>query len=220
MWKRFSCGIALILILCLAPGAWAELVGHWRLDEGSGTTARDATGNGNDGTITDGTWVDGVIGGALQFNGTTSAVSCGDAANLAFTKPFSIACWVNPSDLAGDRAFVARAAAGVGYAFKTSSTHLRMTTPGVLDHDGNNSILQLNTWQHVAVTFTPGQASGCVFYINAIQTDALTASALTAGAGPFEIGHNFWAQWCLGMIDDVQVYDHVLTAAEVAKAME
>ncbi len=220
MGKTFSRGIALVLVLALAGGAWADLVGHWKLDEGSGTTARDASGNGNDGVLTDGpVWVEGQIGGALQFSGA-NYVNCGDAANLAFTGPFSIACWVNPADLAGDRAFVARAAAGVGYAFKTSSTHLRITTPGVLDHDGNNSVLQLNTWQHVAVTFSPGQAGGCVFYINGVQTDALTASALTAGAGPFEIGHNFWPQWCLGMMDDVQVYNHVLTAAEVADAMK
>jgi hypothetical protein len=220
MCRRFTCGVALVLVLALTSGAWAELVGHWKFDEGTGTTARDASGNGNDGTLTAGpVWTKGMLGGALQFNGS-SYVDCGNAANLAFTKPFSIACWVNPADLSGDRAFVARAAAGVGYAFKSNSTHLRFTTPGVLDHDGNNSILQLNTWQHVAVTFTPGQAGGCVFYINGVQTDALTASALTAGAGPFEIGHNFWGQWCMGMMDDVQVYDHVLTAAEVAKAME
>ncbi len=94
--------------------------------------------------------------------------------------------------------------------------HLRFTTPGVMDHDGNNSILQLDTWQHVAVTFVAGQAAGCTFYVNGVATDTVASSALVTGAGPFEIGHNHWDQWCLGMIDEVRVYDRVLSAEEVA----
>jgi hypothetical protein len=202
-----------------ATGAWADLVGHWKLDEGSGTVAKDASGNGNHGTL-EGVpvWVEGVLGRALQFTGD-DRVNCGDAANLGLTQGLSITLWVNPADLTGDRAFAGRSAANVGYAFKSNSTHLRFTTPGVRDHDGNNSILQLNVWQHVAVTIAPGQATGCVFYINGVATDTVSASALVAGAGPFEIGHNHWNQWCIGMIDDVRVYNHVLTAQEVMDAM-
>ena len=45
------------------------LVGHWELDDGSGTTADDATANNNDGTV-NGTaiWTSGEIGGAFEFN--------------------------------------------------------------------------------------------------------------------------------------------------------
>ena len=193
-----------------------DLVGHWNLDEGSGTLAADSSGNGNDGALEGAAqWVTGVMNGALQFDGS-SRVNCGDAPQLAFTEAFSITLWVNPSDLAGDRAFAGRSAANVGYAFKSMNDHLRFTTPGVMDHDGNNSILQLDTWQHVAVTFVAGQAAGCTFYVNGVATDTLTSSNLVAGAGPFEIGHNHWDQWCLGMIDEVRVYDRVLSAEEVA----
>jgi hypothetical protein len=219
MCERLSRTTVLLLVLGLAAGAWADLVGHWKLDEGSGTLAKDATGNGNNGTL-EGVplWVEGMLGRALQFTGD-DRVNCGEAANLGLTQGLSIALWVNPADFTGDRAFAGRSAANVGYAFKSNSTHLRLTTPGVRDHDGGSSILQLNVWQHVAVTFAPGQATGCVFYINGVATDTVSASALVAGAGPFEIGHNHWAQWCVGMIDDVQVYNHVLTAQEVMDAM-
>ena len=193
-----------------------DLVGHWNLDEGSGTLAADSSGNGNDGALEGAAqWVTGVMNGALQFDGS-SGVNCGDAPQLAFTEAFSITLWVNPSDLAGDRAFAGRSAANVGYAFKSMNDHLRFTTPGVMDHDGNNSILQLDTWQHVAVTFVAGQAAGCTFYVNGVATDTVASSALVTGAGPFEIGHNHWDQWCLGMIDEVRVYDRVLSAEEVA----
>jgi hypothetical protein len=220
MCGRFSRVIALLLVLSLAAGAWADLVGHWKLDEGSGTVAKDATKNGNNGTL-EGVplWVAGQLGGALQFDGN-DRVNCGDASQLALTQTLSITLWVSPGDLAGDHAFAGRSAANVGYAFKSYANHLRFTTPGVRDHDGANSILQLNTWQHVAITFAANQATGCVFYINGVATDTLSASNLVAGAGPFEIGHNHWAQWCTGMIDDVRVYDHALTVEEVAAAMK
>ncbi len=193
-----------------------NLAGYWNLDEGSGTVAADSSGNGNDGALEGAAqWVTGVSGGALQFDGN-SRVNCGDAPSLAFTEGFSIALWVNPSDLVGDRAFAGRSAADGGYAFKSMNDHLRLTTPGVMDHDGVNSILQLDTWQHVAVTFVPGQDAGCTFYVNGVATDTVNSSALAAGAGPFEIGHNHWDQWCLGMIDEVRVYDRALSAEEIA----
>ena len=50
-----------------------NIVGHWKLDETSGTTATDSSGAGNDGTLnnmdpaTD--WVYGEIGGGLDFDG-------------------------------------------------------------------------------------------------------------------------------------------------------
>ncbi|MEN6427729.1 MAG: hypothetical protein ABFE13_20430, partial [Phycisphaerales bacterium] len=78
MSKRFSHAIALVLVLSLASGAWAELVGHWALDEGTGTTTEDSSGNGNNGTLEGPVWVEGVFDGALQFTGD-DRVNCGEA---------------------------------------------------------------------------------------------------------------------------------------------
>jgi hypothetical protein len=160
-----------------------------------------------------------MLGSALKFDGNYR-VNCGDAPQLALTQAVSITCWVNPANLTGDHGFVTRTVANMGYAFKSNATHLRFTTPGILDHDGNNSILHTDTWQHVAVTFIPNQTRGLVFYINGVATDSLNSSNLVAGGGPFQIGNNHWAnQFLVGMIDDVRVYDHILTAKEVIDAM-
>jgi len=53
------------------------LVAHWKFDEGSGDTASDSTGNGNDGTLIDGPqWTTGYIGdAALHFDGTDDYVA-------------------------------------------------------------------------------------------------------------------------------------------------
>ena len=43
--------ISFVLVMGLAVNAGADLVAHWSLDDGSGTTATDMSGNGHDGTI-------------------------------------------------------------------------------------------------------------------------------------------------------------------------
>ena len=65
-WVSFVFVLGLILASA-GNVAQANLVGWWKLDETSGTIARDASGNGNDGTLKgDPIWVVGKIEGALQ----------------------------------------------------------------------------------------------------------------------------------------------------------
>lgn len=190
------------------------LVGWWKLDEGQGTTALDWSGQNSHGTFSGNPeWVIGQDGGALRLDGN-SWVVCGTPATLQIDQAITIACWVNPSALGGDRGFVALDGS---YAFKASATHLRFTTPGILDHDADNAILTTNTWQHVAVTFQPDLT--VAFYINGFEAQRMQASAANAGGGPFRIGNNQWNQRFTGMIDDVRVYNRVLTADEITEAM-
>ena len=52
------------------------LVAAYGFDEGSGATVTDASGSGNNGTITNATWAaSGKYGKALQFNGTNALVT-------------------------------------------------------------------------------------------------------------------------------------------------
>ncbi len=198
------------------------LMGWWSLDEGSGSVAVDWSGHDNHGDlIGEPQWVAGYDGGALELDGS-SWVDCGNPATLQIIGPITIACWVNPAALGGDQGLVAL---NGSYAFKVSdylasADHLRLTTPGVLDHDGYNATLDNGEWQHVAVTFEPDQTAGAVFYINGVEADRLDSSTLTAASGPFLIGANQWAgQLFVGMIDDVRVYNKILTAEEIAQAM-
>ncbi|MEN6333709.1 MAG: LamG-like jellyroll fold domain-containing protein [Phycisphaerales bacterium] len=218
MRRNLVCLLTVACILGLTSLARADMIGWWTLDDGTGTVAKDSSGNGTDGNFS-GTpvWVTGRLGGALRFDGN-SYVDCGNSTKLQVAGPITIACWVNPSVLSGDQGFAGRTAE---YAFKASGTSLRFTTPGVLDHTSSKSTLVTGTWQHVAATFNPGKANdGLIFYINGVETDRMTASAMNAGTGPFQIGSNQWSETFEGMIDDVQVYNEILPAAEIAKLMK
>ncbi len=212
MSRRFICFLSLVVLLALAPVAGAGLIGWWMLDEGTGTTVSDSSGNGNDGTF-QGTpkWVPGVINGALSVDGTSS-VTVATTPKLQIAGTVTITCWIHPASFGGERGFCGR---DLNYAFKSSGTQLRFTTPGILDHTGTTTTLTAGSWQHVAATFEPGQSQGLVFYINGVEAQKLSASAMSQGSGPFHIGTNQWGEAYIGMIDDVRIYDRVLTAEQI-----
>ena len=80
------------------PAAPLGLVAAYGFDEGSGTTVTDASGNGNNGTVANGTWAAaGEYGKAIQFNGTSTLVNIPDAAALHLTTGMTLEAWVNPS---------------------------------------------------------------------------------------------------------------------------
>ncbi|MHC4168510.1 MAG: hypothetical protein ACYSWQ_16280 [Planctomycetota bacterium] len=86
MCRELICLIVSVTALLAAGTASADLVGHWRFDEGSGTTAFDSSGNGNDGTLNGGpNWVVGYLGGALEFDGSDDWVDCGNDPSLDLT---------------------------------------------------------------------------------------------------------------------------------------
>ncbi|MCH7559402.1 MAG: discoidin domain-containing protein, partial [Planctomycetes bacterium] len=219
MSKKLIYLVSFVLVLGLALTSAVEaadpsLVGWWKFDENSGNIAKDSSGNGNDGTFQGNPlWVAGMLGAALEFDGD-DWVDCGDV--LTITEAITIACWVNPAGLIDDNGWVTREGA---YAFKSNGTSIRFTTPGVLDYTAGNTVLEIGTWQHVAVTFVPNQTGGAIFYLNGVEAQRMDSTAMNPGAGPFRIGNNQWGQFYEGMIDDVRVYDRVLTLEEIQEAM-
>ncbi len=102
-----SFSVVLMLGLILTIPAEAELVGWWKLDDGSGTTAIDSSGNGNHGTLINSpewqTAGDNVKVGssALEFDfptdgSTTSSdyVDCGNKPEFDITDNITLALWV------------------------------------------------------------------------------------------------------------------------------
>ncbi|MBN1804639.1 MAG: hypothetical protein JW837_05270 [Sedimentisphaerales bacterium] len=209
--------VVLVLVFILTGTAGAELVGWWKLDDGTGSIATDSSGSGNDGTFEgDPEWVSGKYGLALEFDGD-DWVNCGSPTDLIITEQISITCWVNPAQLGGEQGF---AGLDAGYYLKAHDQGVRFTTPGILDHSSANLTLEAGEWQHVAVTFQPGQNEGLIFYHNGVETERLTSSDINLGTGPFRIGNNQWNEYLTGMIDDVRVYNHILTEGEILGAME
>ena len=95
MCKKLIYLTSFVLVLSIAGNASAELVAHWRLDEGSGTTANDTSGHNHHGTLFGDTqWVTGYFGGALAFDGSGDYVDIEFSPELALNE-FTVSAWVN-----------------------------------------------------------------------------------------------------------------------------
>ena len=99
MYKKLIYLTCLVFIVSMAGNASAELIAQWKLDDGSGTIAKDSAG-GYDGTLMGNTsWVaEGKLGGALQFDGDGDYVDCGNDPIFNPEGSFSVTLWAYISD--------------------------------------------------------------------------------------------------------------------------
>jgi hypothetical protein len=84
----------------------AALIGYWKLDETTGATASDSSGNGRNGTLLDGpTWdAGGVLGGAIGLDGLNDRIHVPYHVDLTYTGgDLTLSTWVyvNPAETQG-----------------------------------------------------------------------------------------------------------------------
>ncbi|MEJ2702486.1 MAG: LamG domain-containing protein [Sedimentisphaerales bacterium] len=218
----FVCG------LMVTNRARGELVGWWRLDEGTGATAFDSSPNGNDAAFQGApTWVeDGKLGKALRFNGSSDYLAAPDSDSLDMhADQLSLMAWINAEALDGARHVVRKIAdtgTGAIYFLRVQATTLRSdiaTTDATLVTQGQK-VLPANEWIHVAVIYDGAEVR---LYVNGEQDVTLVVAALTGEVtqsnNELRIGRGEPAGYFQGMIDDVRVYNHALTEEELASVM-
>lgn len=90
--------LAAVLLCAVSSEAKIDkktIAGMWLFDENKGKVANDSSGNGNHGTINAPKWDDGKFGSALEFDGATTTVNCGNGQTLDITKELTVMAWVN-----------------------------------------------------------------------------------------------------------------------------
>ncbi|MEI9808262.1 MAG: hypothetical protein WDO16_10520 [Bacteroidota bacterium] len=90
-----------------APGVVAE----WRMNEGTGTTTADASGNAYNGTLINGpTWGTGKYGQGINLDGTNDYINIADNANFTLTptQSYSWSGWVKNNNFNQWVPFLAR----------------------------------------------------------------------------------------------------------------
>ena len=125
MSKKLIYLVSFILVLSVAGNASADLVAHWRFDEGSGTLAADTSGNGNDGTLEgDAKWVAGQLGSGVEFNGSNARVV---APNIPLdSRSFTVTMWVNAVLYTGEQVVFSTGLTGAN----NTDLHFRIGGPG------------------------------------------------------------------------------------------
>jgi RHS repeat-associated protein len=84
-----------------------DLAARWTFDEGSGTTVRDSSGNGNNGRINGATWAPGILRNALRFDGVDDYVGFDECFALPDGDiPYTIEAWIKPEPAEGSHYIV------------------------------------------------------------------------------------------------------------------
>jgi hypothetical protein len=214
------------------------LAGYWKLDDGSGTSAGDASTNANTGTLTNGpTWTTGQIGGAVNFDGTDDYIDLGDLSVTESAPALTWSLWVNPANFSGGlRSLIAKFnndntqtswmvetgnanAAGLIVAIPTT------TTDGSTYGEVTTAVLTVSTWNLVTVVFDgtqTGNSNRLKIYVNGVQmlvtytgtipstTQATTSNARIAAKSNL-------TGYFPGLVDEVRLYNRALSNDEISQ---
>ncbi|MCK9581268.1 MAG: DUF2341 domain-containing protein [Methanoregula sp.] len=205
-------------------------VGYWRFEEQTGTTAYDASGQGNDGTVANALWkTGGKVGGALKFDGSGDKVTAADSAIIDFdTGSFSVSLWAKHNG-----------------AIATNNDYLIAKTDGTnggykmyMDSDGDFTVAidDDSSWtpDDSAATATGTHDDSNWYYVNGVKNgnsslklyingiemasdNTISALNTISNTGSLYIGidsdgsSNAWD----GYIDDVKLYNYARTTRQI-----
>jgi len=221
MRNRAVCWMGLFLILVSTGVIRAELVAHWKLDEKGGTTVRDSSGNGYDGTtVGNVTWIEGVVKGALQVDGSSGYVNLGNPQGWPAGKsPRSLCGWGRTNSVAsGYRWMAAYGTAGTGQAMFIGQNGASIIAGGYNGDDVTvNNVWLVGEWLHVALTYDGTTAR---VYSNGVQVGSAAKNwNLVLNRAFLGEQVNSARELWNGAFDDVRLYDHVLAAQELPAIM-
>jgi hypothetical protein len=195
------------------------LQGYWKLDETSGTTASDSSGNGFDGTL-EGTFTfdtastGGKFGGALNFNGSDDHIETGKTAfnlGLIGNAARTVTAWVYTHSFNDGGIYeMGRHSNGQDFSLRTESSDnwWRVQYWGTDPCKGDIDFYydSKNKWVLFAHVYDGTRAR---IYANGQLVVDEPRELNTADSKTFKIG--MWDNYHFdGIIDDVRIYNHPL----------
>ena len=221
---RLVIGILIITIFLIGiPGIQAQsdegLVAEWHFDEGSGNVVKDSSGNGNDGTIYEATWVDGKYGNALSFDGVNDQIHIPSSSNLKPSTAFTLEAWVKLNSFTNEWQTVfakeyqwyigINSDGHVGYWTGNGAKWVsELATPG--------GIIKIGNWHHIVSVY---DGANKYIYIDGILFAGPQAQGYGVNDNPLQLfGRsvpvitNYWTN---GIMDEVRIYNRALSLEEI-----
>jgi hypothetical protein len=201
----------------------------WALNEGSGTTTSDTSGNARTAA-----WQ----GTASWTSRTTPSFTTTPAANLTgstylqFGGPVvdtneshTVAAWVRLSNLTGHRTFAAIDGTNISPFYLQLNASGQFTFAQRTSDSTGATLVQvtglsptINTWYHVAGVYNK-QAGTIQLYVNGVSQGTAVAGSSWTATGATAIGRAKWGganvDFTVGGLDEVRFYGRVLTLAEI-----
>lgn len=217
------CMLLSICHFCNANVADDGLVAFFPFDEGTGDKASDVTGNGHDGKFEGAPkWVDGKFNSALEFDGNDDYVAVDDNNALDFTDKITMMAWFSPNDdLTSRRLMVKNDSIFVIFDFGNKKSIDFLVKPTNLFAESSTIDWTIGEWYHFAGTFDGKKLK---VYVNGkLEGDAdnptnISPSDLDLWIGGDDFGRP--TDFFPGKIDEVRIYNRVLSESNIQKIME
>ncbi|MCW1922780.1 LamG domain-containing protein [Luteolibacter arcticus] len=225
----------------LATSSHADLIAHYKFDEpAAATTALNEVAGNATGAVQAGvtTGLTGIAGNAYQFNDSTGHVDMGNAnflPSINATGKLTLSAWIKTTVTTGGRNVVVFAGvdtstqnytdlgysgadmvhAGEAYTRNRPNLGTGAQSAGFFS-DG--TVVNNGEWQHLAMTVELS-TNLISLYVNGVLENTQTMTTSTFPAfNNFEIGRlgrSVPTDYFGGLIDDVQVYNQVLTPVQI-----
>ena len=204
--KFFDCvGISDVLP---ASSLWA----NWRMDEGSGTSMFDSSGNGRHGSIVGATYDAGKRNQGLLFDGT-DYVTLPDVASLP-TAEITVSAWVKATPAGGQRIIWADYSSVGGWIMYGDATNWVF---GIVSAGPTQNLVVTphgsdGEWHHLCGTYD-GATQRLYYDGDEVGVPKSHVTSLIQ-SGTFRLSHDAWDTFA-GMMDEIRIYSVALTAGEV-----
>jgi type II secretory pathway pseudopilin PulG len=204
---------------------------HFELDETAGLTAADSSVNGLTGQLhfsSSNPWTEGVVGNALDFNGSTDVVTLLDHASLDLTDQGTVAAWIYVEAFTSFAGIIHK---GDMADFSDEAYTLQFWTSNRLMFsvvNNSTSIMVIDTtapsllqWHHVLGKW---DSSGVYLYVDGVchasNPTAIVArnssGGLNIGAQLYDDPHSSYGILPFnGLIDDVRIYSYALSESQI-----
>ena len=163
------------------------------------------------------------FGSAVHFDGSgaigaPNSINVGGSNVLNLANNFSVTAWVNFENLDGKHSIIGSTA----WSFRSTGSRPHLTTFGIKDYFGDAGALTQGEWIHMAMTLDSNNTAS--FFVNGQPAGQdFHGAPGNTNVADFHLGiarnQGSALETMFGSIDDVRVYEGVLTVDEIQLIM-
>ncbi|HAM38460.1 MAG: hypothetical protein A2539_06405 [Elusimicrobia bacterium RIFOXYD2_FULL_34_15] len=199
-----------------------DSVGTWHFDECSGIVAEDTSNNNNGTLVNNPVRVNGIIGKALEFDGTNKYVSISDNNSLDITNAITLEAWVKSDRITQDNGPTRRIIDKGVYILAASDKAYFKIYVNCVSKSVEKSWTCSDTgvWHHLVGTYD--SAGGCnnmkLYQDGVLMAQTTVTGKIDTNSSILNIGRQGPTTGRFdGIIDEVKIYNRALTAEEVVE---
>ncbi|MDP1728629.1 MAG: LamG domain-containing protein, partial [archaeon] len=183
-----------------------------------GLWALDSSGNGNNGTMINGTGGNqGPSSGAANFDGIDDYINISDNPTLGPFNELTTSAWVYPVLISGQRRDILFANNGYFLGINTNAmatSYIRNGTAWIQAEQNVGDSVPLNQWSMISSTY---DGTTLTTYLNSIPVRSVITNGITDNPSTIKIGSNAagTAEFFNGSIDEVLIYNKKLSNSEI-----